>query len=469
MLIRNATLQDGSRVDLRIDGASVSAIGTDLPVRPDEILLDAGGGALLPGLHDHHLHLMALATSIESLRCGPPDVSTAEEFERRLAEHAAIPIEQGQGWIRGIGYHESVAGEIDRHWLDRVVSSRPVRIQHRSGRLWIINSQGLERLCSPTAAATTTRAPGSEELAAGRIFDADPWLRDRLGGRPPSLSQVSAVLASHGITGVTDAGARNTWRDYEHFVEAAARGELLQRLVVMGDTSLDAAESTEFVRRGPTKIYLHEAALPAPEQLFTAIARSHAAGRTVAIHCVTETEAVFAAAAITEAGSRLGDRIEHASIAPPDVIALLAGQGLTVVTQPNFIRERGDAYLADVPARDRPWLYRGRGFLDAGIRLAAGTDAPLGDPNPWLAMQAAVDRRTLSGKQIGESEALSPEEALLLFSGDPFAPGNGGNRIAPGSMADLCVLDRPWSMARENLAATRVSATLRSGRLVWQG
>ena len=470
MLIRHAVLQDGTFVNLRIDGGSVAAMGTELPARPGETVIDARGGALLPGLHDHHLHLLALATSLESLRCGPPQVSTAEELRHRLAERSrATAGEQDQDWIRGIGYHESVAGEIDRRWLDRVVPSRPVRIQHRSGRLWVINSRGLERLCSPTAAATMAQAPQSEELATGRIFDADSWLRERLGGHPPSLGHASAVLASHGITGVTDASARNTRCDYEHFAEVAARDGLLQRLVVMGDASLDAVAPTEHVRRGPTKIYLRESALPVAEQLFATITHSHAAGRTVAIHCVTETEVVFAAAAIAEAGCQPGDRIEHASVAPPDVVALLAGQGLTVVTQPNFIRERGDAYLADVPARDRPWLYRGRGFLDAGIRLAAGTDAPLGDPNPWLAMQAAVDRRTLNGRMLGEDESLSPEEALSLFSGDPLAPGRGANRIAPGSTADFCVLDRPWSAARENLAATRVSATVQGGRLVWQG
>jgi predicted amidohydrolase YtcJ len=186
------------------------------------------------------------------------------------------------------------------------------------------------------------------------------------------------------------------------------------------------------------------------------------------VHCVTEVEVIFAAAALSEAGCLPGDRIEHASVAPPDVIALLAALGLTVVTQPNFVRERGDAYLVDVAERERPWLYRGRGFLDAGVRLAAGTDAPLGDPNPWIAMQAAVDRRTSSGRTLGDAESLSPEQALALFGGDPLAPGGGLQRVEAGSNADLCVLDRPWSDARRDLAATRVVATVQRGRLVWQ-
>ncbi|WP_229758442.1 hypothetical protein [Peterkaempfera bronchialis] len=45
-------------------------------------------------------------------------------------------------WVRGVGYHESVAGPLDRDRLDALVAHRPVRVQHRSGALWILNSAG---------------------------------------------------------------------------------------------------------------------------------------------------------------------------------------------------------------------------------------------------------------------------------------------------------------------------------------
>jgi predicted amidohydrolase YtcJ len=468
VLIRNAETRPGAIADVRIAGARVAAVAENLPAQPDEIVLDAGGAALVPGLHDHHIHLLALAASLESLRCGPPEVSTQEHFEQLLRERVALSAGSDREWIRVIGYHESVAGDIDRRWLDRVAPETPVRVQHRSGRLWIINSCGLERLAKDADRSDMTPLQDPAVLATGRLYDADQWLRQRLGGQPPALHRVSALLASFGLTGVTDASARNSQGEYRHFVDCAARGELLQRLIVMGDAGLDEVADVGAVRRGPTKIYLRESALPAVEDLCASIARSHETGRPVAVHCVTEAEAVFAIAALAMVGSQPGDRIEHASVAPPDVLSLLAEHGLTVVTQPNFVRERGDAYLADVPARDQPWLYRGRGFLAAGVALAAGADAPLGDPNPWLAMQAAVDRRTMSGRTLGEAEALSPEEALALFGGDPLAPGGAPMRIAPGSPADLCLLDRPWSAARLDLAATRVNATVQGGRLVWR-
>ena len=136
MLITNAELYQVGRGAARIEGAFVSAIG-DLQAQPGERVLDAAGGALLPGLHDHHLHLRSYAAAFGSTQCGPPQVNDVEQLRAALSAAAA----QASGWIRGVGYHDSVAGAIDRAWLDAVVPARPVRVQHRSGRLWIVNSQ----------------------------------------------------------------------------------------------------------------------------------------------------------------------------------------------------------------------------------------------------------------------------------------------------------------------------------------
>ena len=146
MLIRNAEIDFAQRVDVRIIAGRIATIGEGLVPQPGEVLLDADFGALLPGLHDHHIHLVALAAALESLQCGPPQVATAEQLGVALRDKVAAPISGNDEWIRGIGYHESVAGDIDRDWLDRHVPDRPLRIQHRSGRLWIFNSCALERL-----------------------------------------------------------------------------------------------------------------------------------------------------------------------------------------------------------------------------------------------------------------------------------------------------------------------------------
>ncbi len=463
MLIAGAEVYGLHPADVRVEGGRISEIGR-LQRRPGERVLDARGGALLPGLHDHHFHLRSFAASLESVRCGPSDVTDADALVAAL--HRARSPEGG--WIRGIGYHESVAGDIDRHWLDRHGPDAPVRIQHRSGRLWIVNSAAVDRLAD---AASRLRLPlPAPGLENGRLYDLDPWLRP-LTAAPPALGPASRRLARWGVTGITDMTPDNGAEILTTLAAARAAGALLQRVRVAGRLDLawpEGALETSWIHIGETKVHLHESALPPLDALCRTIEASHGQGRPVAVHCVTEAELVFAVAAFGEARARPGDRIEHASVTPPALLDRLRELNLTVVTQPNFVAERGDAYLAEVPAGEHAWLYRCRSFLAAGIPLAGGTDAPFGHADPWRAMRAAVDRATASGRSLGPDEALSAEQALALFLGAPDSPAEP-RRITVGAAADLCLLDRPWARARQDLSSDAVRAVLCNGSLIHDG
>ena len=444
MLIRNAEVA-GEIVDVRIADERIAEVARGLP---GEASLDAKGAALLPGLHDHHLHLLALAAALDSVPCGPPEVRTPADLRRALA--SATPQ---AGWIRGVGYHESVAGELDRRVLDVLAPGARVRVQHRSGALWCLSSAGVEALGLDAGADHDGLERDSGGRATGRLFGLDGWLRERLPARgTPDLCRVGALLAARGVTGATDATPTNGRAELERFAT------LPQNVLAMGPLASGA--------EGPHKIVLRERALPTPEALEDEVLSAHRAGRPVAIHCVTRAELVVAAAALHAAGSHAGDRIEHASVAPPELVALLAELPVTVVSQPNFLRERGDDYRRDVEPRDRPWLYRCRGFLEAGVALGGGTDAPFGAADPWLAMQAAVDRRSEAGIALAEAEALTPERAFALFASAPDAPGGPPRRVAPGARADLCLLDRPWKRARDRLDSADVAATVCGGAIL---
>jgi dihydroorotase len=56
MLIRNATLADGRRRDVRVSGETVAAIAPDLDAATDEQVVDTTGKRLLPGMIDVHVH-----------------------------------------------------------------------------------------------------------------------------------------------------------------------------------------------------------------------------------------------------------------------------------------------------------------------------------------------------------------------------------------------------------------------------
>jgi len=457
--------------DVRCHNDTIIAIEASLSPMPGEIVIDARGGALLPGLHDHHIHLIALAASRQSVVCGPPTIDNVESLAQTLAN---VP---GHGWIRGIGYHESVAGMLHRNQLDEWVPDRPLRIQHRSGKMWFVNSLAVKQLNLHQFSYLEGVETDSSGSPTGSLFRMDEWLRTQTGGEIlPDVKAISNELASYGVTGITDATPGNSSATLDLFGEMIAKGELHQRVRLMGDKSLTAAKpkiiDKEFPIRhllctGALKIMLDDYALPEFEDLVRDIAQAHQQARSVAIHCVTAVELVFALSALEKAGSHQGDRIEHASVTSEQAIPLMRRTGITVVTQPNFIAERGDQYRRDVDSGEHQNLYRTRTLLDTGIPVGGSTDAPFGNPDPWKSMAAAVSRRTPEGHILGEREQLTPERALQLFTSSAENPGGRMRIIEVGGLADLCLLDRPWHLARSRLNQEDVITTIRAGEIIW--
>ncbi|MDX1735298.1 MAG: amidohydrolase family protein, partial [Halioglobus sp.] len=406
-LIRNCDVPGRGTLDVRLAHGVIERMAPHIVPAAAETVIDADGGALLPGLHDHHIHLASLAASLDSVHCGPPQVNDAAGLATLLQRQAA-----GSGWLRGIGYHPIVAGDIDRHWLDRHIPQRPVRVQHRGGRLWILNSAALRQLGLLDEAQASSLPAGIERrdgIPTGRLYECDAWLAAQRGSSLPPLAAASARLAACGITGITDTTPHNGPAQWHHFQREQRSGRLRQDMRMMGGSELGELPSRPELRCAEYKIHLLESQLPDIGCVVSSIQSARRQDRRVAIHCASRVELVFALACLQQSGTRPGDRIEHASVTPPELMPLIGEMGLRVVTQPHFVAERGDRYLAEVEPRDQPWLYRLRGFVDAGIALAAGSDAPFGSHDPWQAMAATTRRRTAAGAAIGAGEALTPE------------------------------------------------------------
>jgi predicted amidohydrolase YtcJ len=458
LLIRQAARfgePDGALgVDLRCRDGRIVEVGARLASSSDERVIDARGASVVPGLHDHHIHLFALAAAERSVRCGPPDVMDRDGLRRALV---ACP---GNDWIRGVGYDDTVCGEIDAAVLDVWLPDRPVRIQHRSGVAWVLNTAAMRALVlddAPDLAGIERDAGGR---LTGRLFRLDGWLRTRLvDAEPVRLRDTSRRLARYGIAGVTDASATNDTHTAAHFRALAASGDLLQRVRTMGGPGVGLD--------GEVKILLDEGALPPLDEIVGAIRAAHAADRDVAFHCVTRAELVLALAALDEAGVR-GDRIEHAAVVTDAMMPLLARLRPTVVTQPGFVHAHGDRYRRDVPANEHDQLYRCASLLRAGVPVAFGSDAPYGPTNPWLIMHAAVERSTCAGALLGAAERIAPEAALRAFCSRADDPGGRLRTLRPGDPADLCVLADPWHAVRERLPTCVVRATVRNGEVIYE-
>jgi predicted amidohydrolase YtcJ len=464
MLIKNARIGAQS-VDLRI-GHTVQAIARQLEATPDETVLDARGGELLPGLRDHHMHLFAAAAAHESVDCNV-GAGTLSQCRELLA--ARLHQASGSDWIRGVDYQEQQVGELDRWRLDELCPSRPVRIQHRSGKVWVCNSLALQELGFKDGDGIEGLETDGGGALTGRIVRNDSLLAERMrrakANRPPDIAAYSRLLASYGIVGITDTSASNSQATVEDFRRLSASGNLLQQVSLMGGDDLDS---------GYLKILLDEDSLPDLADLIRRINLARHRGRNVAFHCVTHVELVFALAALAEAVPREQgfDRIEHGGVVDDEIARRLADLGLPVITQPGFLFSKGDQYLTDLTGSELGNLYRFAGLQRLGVCVVASSDAPYGPVNPWQVIASAATRRTRGGEMLGGDEQVTAEEALRGY----LTPSNGLNQnvsfaqarvIKVGMPADLCILRGAWSPRRGAAGGLEVRATLIGGSVVF--
>jgi predicted amidohydrolase YtcJ len=424
-LLRNVFL-GSRRLDCRIREGAVVEIGSTLTPAGERVL-DAHGGALLPGLADHHIHVLALAAAYASI-----DLGGADSLDAAPAAGLA-PNVHASPWLRVIG-----AGiELSRPDLDRRWPDLPVRVQHRSGRLWTLNSAGVKLLES----GLTRR-----ERATGQLWDADERLRTLVGdGAVPDLASVGRLLAASGVTHVTDATP-----DLDSDTAARIANALPQHVRSMAATGT-----------APRKLVLSDQRVPDLDGLCQSIAACHLAGRAVAIHTVTAATLALALAAFAEVGTLAGDRLEHAALCDDAAADRIAERGLTVVTQPTIYQRHRTAFLRDTPAAERPLLWRHAGLLARGVRVAVSSDAPYGDAEPAHTIHACLTRPV---------EGVSAGTALSTMLTPPEDPAGPPRVVKIGAPADLCVLETSLPAALE--AATVASrwpvlATFIGGRLIY--
>jgi predicted amidohydrolase YtcJ len=121
ILLRNAAVIGIGIADVLITGGSISSIhGPGSTEHRAAVVVDCDGAALLPGLHDHHCHMLAAAAAELSIQCGPP--ADADELRRKL--RSAVP--GADGWVR-VGFQNSVSG-LSAYAALRYSLMRPPRI-----------------------------------------------------------------------------------------------------------------------------------------------------------------------------------------------------------------------------------------------------------------------------------------------------------------------------------------------------
>lgn len=136
LLIRNARVltMDPDRPHAQavaIAGNRITAVGDEAEVMalagPDTRIIDAGGGALLPGFVESHLHLFSGGAGLTLLQLA--EVTGREALTRAIRDYAAQKPDEGLLICQGAPYDILGDGtEPDRHLLDAILPDRPIII-----------------------------------------------------------------------------------------------------------------------------------------------------------------------------------------------------------------------------------------------------------------------------------------------------------------------------------------------------
>jgi len=444
----------------------------------------------LPGLTDAHAHVYGLGFLRTSLNlAGSTSLGLAV---RRIAEYSDsephLTWIQGRGWNQVLWPVKKFPTAAD---IDAVVADRPVWLRRIDGHAAWANSKALEiagiddDTPDPIGGRIVRDQSGK---ASGVLVDAAMELVTRHIPAPDKAAIREACrtatrhLLSLGITGVHDAGisiqqaevymamADDDDLDLRVYAMLAGAGENLdamgQPLTGHGDDRLDIAAVKLYAdgalgSRGAAMIepYSDDAenrGLPyySADELTAFAQKANDMGFQVGIHAIGDLGNRMALDALdrVQGGvpSALRNRVEHAQIIALEDIPRFARLGVIASMQPTHATS--DMNMAE----DRVGPERIRGgyawqrLLQSGAVIAAGSDFPVEQANPWHGLYAAVTRQDRAGEPRGgwyADQALNRAQALHSFTLAAAFAANQDDRLGslePGKWADFIIIDRDY-------------------------
>src|SRR5262249_11832739 len=205
------------------------------------------------------------------------------------------------------------------------------------------------------------------------------------------------------------------------------------------------------------------------------------AGLGVAIHAIgdrgnAELLDIFAEVAQKNGPRDRRFRIEHAQHLRPQDYRRFAELGVIASMQPYHIIDDGRWAEGRIGKKRCASSYAARSLLDAGAKVAFGSDWSVAPLSPLLGIDAAVNRRTLDGKHPDgwfPEQKISVAEAIECYTlGSAYAAFQEKNlgTLEPGKLADFVVLSRDilTPAERDRIAETEVVMTVVGARVVYE-
>jgi hypothetical protein len=516
---------------IAVRGERIAAVGSAVEVAeligPRTRVIDLAGRLLLPGFQDAHIH--PIFGGVDRLQCDVRDSRGRDGVLATIRRY--VEAHPDDEWIIGSGWYmaDFPNGTPRREDLDAIVPDRPAFFPNRDGHSTWVNSKALELAGvdrdtadpedgrierDPDGAPTGCLHEGAAHLVARLLPRDGPELKGR------GLRAAQAYLHSLGITAWQDA----IIEPEEHEVYRAAHdaGWLTARVELAlwwerdrGDDQVDEliersrtgsfgrvrANSVKLMQDGVLETYTGAMIEPYldghggttdrrgisfidPERLPGWVTRIDDAGLQPHFHAIGDRavrECLDAVAAARAANGHTDTRphIAHIQVIHPDDVARFAALDVTANAQPLWACHEGQMDDLTIPflgPERTAWQYPFRSLLDAGARLAMGSDWAVSTPNPFEEMEVAVTRVYPDSR--GAVEPFLPDQALDLPTAiRAFTLGSAfvnhldadTGSIEAGKLADLAVVDRDlFAPDAGPIGEARVLGTIVGGEVVFE-
>ena len=515
---------------IAISHGRIIAVGSDDDVQnislPGAQTINLNGAFVLPGLIDAHLHLEQTGHALQRVLLW--DVPSISEAVNRVRAKAA-QTEAGK-WIQGAGWNQADwGGELPTaRQLDAATSQHPVLLRSRSGHsAWANtlalqlahinahtpNPSGGEIVRNPDGSPTGLLLENASELVQQHIPQPTDAERERATLLAMREMNKAGLTGAHCMDGD---GGIDTFKTYERLREQRASSLRVVKMLpvqaldaVLG-SGLRSGFGDAWLRIGGIKIFTDGAVGPRtawmvepfagesnnrgisiydPEELTEFTSKAHAGGLSVAVHAIgdranhemlnaieaaTQTPTETQTPTPTQPSSlRLRDRMEHAQVLLPSDIARFAKLNVIASMQP--IHATSDMKMADAYWGERArYSYAWRSLLNAGAKLALGSDAWVESFDPLKGIHAAVTRQRADGTPEGgwyPDQRLTVDEAIYGYTLGAAYAGYSEHELGSievGKLADLTVLSHDLTkIAPSEILNVKVERVMVNG--LWIG
>jgi predicted amidohydrolase YtcJ len=505
---------------IAIRGGKFVAIGKSAEIRrlagSSTRQIDLAGRTVIPGLADGHYHGIGGGPGVDLSRARSIDDVLNVVRERAAKTPAGDVIVSNSDWHEGQLKEQRLPHRRD---LDRAAPNHPV-VLVRGGHEYILNSAALAKW-SITEATVAPQGGGIGRDLDGKlngelVDKAKDLVRLPPPPRPSTEQQITDLAAEFrrlhaaGLTSIRYPGTSlEMWSTLQ---QMKRRGMLTMRVNVLfratgspenvrqmlSRIGVKQNEGDEWIRAGGIKLsvdggfeggwmrepyeepwgqngkYRGLQTYPSEEYKGVVRALNHTGWR-VATHAVGDAaiDLVLEAYEGAHQESPINNKrwsIEHAFIARPEHFPRMKQLGLVISAQ-NHLYLAAPILQKYWGAQRSAWMTPMRAFIDAGLPVSTGTDAPTIPYPPFWTLYHFITRNTITAGVMGPEQRISREEALRAATlGNAYLTfeENIKGSIEPGKLADLVVLEEDFFTCPErDIENMRVFLTIVGGKVVY--